>query len=112
MTVVSSRGCLGLQEHVRQPDGFARLKLRPLAGGRADCVRRSGAGIADQGYKVAVAAGSPSCGDLMPEGCSRVAQSLILGLESRSLTLQSLHSAAQLGVLLALRCDLLLLFLN
>jgi hypothetical protein len=52
---------------------------------------------------------SPGGGDLLPEAFNRVAQSVILGLESRGLVLQSV---AQFDVLLALLRDLLLQLLN
>jgi len=45
---------------------------------------------------------SPGGGDLLPEGCNRVAQSVVLGLQNGDLVLQSA----------AHRLDLLLLLLN
>ena len=61
---------------------------------------------------MAFARPSPGCTDLPPKGFNRVTQSVIVGLKSRDLAFHYLQSMAQLGVLLALRRDLLLLFLN
>src|SRR6516165_3735211 len=55
---------------------------------------------------------SPSCAELLPAGFNRVAQSIILSLQSGELDLDVCQSVAQIGVMLAVRLDLLLLLLN